>query len=143
MLKKSKNKSQKKTKTYSLVSCLQFCRVIIAHEVFYAKYNLISYCTMGHVLFTITKNLIQFCNVNQFMQGMNKACHMPSIDTKLYNIIISIQIIIEVVRNFYDARRILSTRDKRIVYVIILITTVTTSHSEATKHNSIQHLNED
>ena len=39
---------------------------------------------------------------------------------------------IKIVRNLCDAWIILSTRNKRIVYVITLITTVTACHGEAT-----------
>ena len=46
---------------------------------------LLIYCAVGHLLSTITKNLIQFGNLYQFIQRMNKACHMSSnYSTSLY-----------------------------------------------------------
>ena len=70
------------------------------------------------------KKLTQFCNVYHFIQRMNRAFQMSS------NYVRSVQII-KIVRNFRDAWTISSTLNKRIVYVIILITNVIASHGEA------------
>ena len=56
---------------------------IIVCTVFYQKSNSINLLNCGvlicgTVLSTLMKNLMQFCNVYQFIQGMNKAYQMSS-----------------------------------------------------------------
>ena len=65
------------------VHCLQVYRAIIVCAVFYPKNNSnnLLYCGVliyGTVLSSIMKKLMQFCNVYQFIQRMNRAYHMSS-----------------------------------------------------------------
>ena len=65
------------------VRCLQVYGAIIVCTVIYPKSNSINllYCEVliyGTVLSTLMKNLMQFCNVYQLIQRMNRAYHMSS-----------------------------------------------------------------
>ena len=65
------------------VRCLQVYGAIIACAVFYSKNNSINllYCGVliyGTALSTIMKKLMQFCNVYQFIQRINRTYHMSS-----------------------------------------------------------------
>ena len=81
---RSKPGSKSQTRfTNADIRCLQVYGAIIVCTVFYPKHDSINllYCgalIYGTVLTTIMKNLIQFCNVYQFIQRMNKAYHMSS-----------------------------------------------------------------
>ena len=51
--------------------------------IFYPKYNAINLLYSGALIYgivlsTIKKNLIEFCNIYQFIQRMNKAYHISS-----------------------------------------------------------------
>ena len=67
--------------TLLYVCCVKVYGVVIVCAVFYAKYNSINLqysgaLIYGTVLSAIMKNLIQFWNIYQFIQRINKAYHM-------------------------------------------------------------------